>query len=254
MTTNRRLDQIIENINATKEMASVDMASVPYNNQPSVAIAKMDAETRLKALKDEYRQSVADKVATIFLIGSDGAQQDFARLAEEEGETLTVTVDAAFRKMAADVEPSIGAGRQFGSTQANQLVRSLEEVGRAAGVEFMPVPRLMDVVTVKTFEDTVREVRNLVVGQSSKTVGLKYLEYKIADLALEEGFEEKVVPVVITGSTDVRQAHEDMKTIYSGTGVVVTIPEGKKVDKEFVLEAFKRLGDKIAKKQQQTNK
>lgn len=251
----RNLAKILSDLDAVRRQASIDLGQVSVKFKSAQAIVKADAEARLPLIEAEYRDQVKTQVATIFVTGSQENQQAFATLAEAEGETLTVDADEIYKAMAFDVEPSIGAKRQFGGTQLNLLIRALEDAGRKAGVGFLPVPRLLDVETVRTPADTVALIKNMIGSQVAGDLHVRFLETRILEEALAKKYGEKIVPVVITGA-DPAEVVGLQERVFAepptqrreglpGVGIVFDV--GATVNKDSVLEAFTKLRERIAK-------
>jgi len=237
--SNRSLNQILAEMASQTLVANTSLDTVKVANKGSMGIAIADAAANIKVLRQEYATKLSTRVVTIFLSGPISLQETFAKLAEEEGETLTVDSQAIYKKMATDVEPTIGAQRQFGGTQANHLIRSLEEVARAAGAEFLAVPRLQEVMTVNDFDEHVRVIRDMIRTQVGDDLNRRAIEARIIDLALEKRYSEKVIPVVVLGSSPEEAILQEK--IFTGNGIKVALGPDQIVDKEFVLSTFTQI-------------
>lgn len=241
----RNLHKIIQDLEVTTIAAAVDLEALPQRVRPGAAIAKTDAEAKLKTLRGEYRDQVAPRVATIFLIGPEESQKKFAELSEAEGGTLTVDAAAIYTKMATDLEPTIGAQRQFGGTQVNHLIRSMEEIATVAGAEYLPTPRLLEVSIVKTPEDTVTMVKHLIRTQIGDDLNRLWLESRIVSEALRLKYGEKVVPVVVLGASR-QEILELGKSIFSGNSIEVKL--GATVEQKDIIDAFAALKERLKPK------
>lgn len=250
----RPLSSILADLDEARASAGVDLNTIPMKFKAARAIEKADAEARLPTLEAEYKQRLYDRVATIFVVGDPNDQVKFAELAEHEGDTLTLNVDEIYEKVAVDVEPSIGALRQFGGTQLNLMIRGLEDVARKAGVGFIPVPRLLDVGTVKTPAETVAFIKDLIGTQVPAELRARYIEARIVEEALADKVGQKIVPVVIFGA-GLEEAFDLQPQIFSakvdgeqidGTGIVFEV--GATVDKDTVIKAFGELREAVAKR------
>lgn len=242
----KSLNRILEEISVAKVTAEVNLDNVAAKFRPARAIAKNDAETQLKILREEYKSKLGPRVATIILSGIRADQAAFTTIAEAEGETLTIDAEAMYKKMAIDVEPTIGAQRQFGGTQLNHLVRSLEDVGRFAGAGFLPVPRLLDVEIARTPADTIALIKGLIRSQVGDSLNCRYIEACIVEDALACRYGEKIVPVVIAGASE-EEASILKNGIFSGLGI--TFKVGATVDQKTVTQAFDALRERIKKQQ-----
>jgi len=241
-TPSRSIKKIVTELADAKTQSEVNLEAASYKLRPGLAVAKQDAANRLDSLKEEYRLQLGPRTATIFLHGTAAAQTEFAELAVVEGGTLTVDSQEAYRLMAADVELTMGRGRQFGSTQVNILIRCLEDLGRAAGLSHMVVPRLMEVLTVQAGAPMVAVVKEIILTQVGESFNCHYIQARIMEMAMAAGYGEKILPVVLTGA-EKEEAVYLQKNIFSGRGIRVGLDEAVTPEemKKSVLQAFDAL-------------
>ena len=237
----RQLNQITKDIEETTKLAIMDLETAPAKTRAGLYIAKADSEKRLKELQEEYKTQLGPRVATIFVTGDRGGQEAFAKLSAAEGETLTVDAAAMYARMALDVEPTIGASRQFGGTQLNHLVRSLEEVGRTAGVSLLPVPHLLEVLTAKTMYNTMLIIQDLIRTQVGDALNCRYIERQILDAALKSRYGEKVVPVVVLSALTASENAVLQPNVFGGIGITVKLAVDTKIDQDLVRKVFEEL-------------
>ena len=218
-----------------------------------MGIAKGDAVEAVQRLTDEYRRSLGQRLAIIFLEGDVLEQEKFAATSAVEAGALRVHAHDLYRKMATDIEPTIGVQRQFGGTQSGHLIRSMETLAKAAGVEsLLPVPRLLEVATCKDEAAVADVCRQLIRSQVGDGLNCKHLERVIADAAISAGSSTNSVPVVIVG------AQEEIEALEQGIPAVTRIRAivREQVDGKQVLEVFNALkqqlkGNKSKKSAQQ---
>ncbi len=238
----RHIKKVLAELTDAKTRSEVNLDAVKYSLRAGQAIAKQEALNKLEALRNEYRQELEPRVATIFAFGTPEAQLAFAAGAQEEGGTLTVDTQEIYKLMAADVELTMGRGRQFGSTQVNHMIRTMEELGRRAGLSHMVVPRLTEVLTVKDVDAMAAVVKNIILTQVGEQFNARYIMSKILNMALEAGYGEKVLPIVMTGAT-IEEAAFLQKAIFSGKGIKVSLDDdlNPEVVGKAVLQSFAAL-------------
>lgn len=240
----RNLFSILQEMTETAKVAATNLDTVPYKNRASAAIAKNDAETKLKALREEYTAQLRERVLTIFVVGSKEDCAIFTKIATDEADVLSIDADAMYEKMAADVEPTIGAQRMFGGTQLQHLIRSLEQRGREANAGFLPVPRILDVVVVNPPVTTKAVVKDIIVSQIGVDLNARWIEAQIVELAIAAEYGEKFVPVVVT-CENVDDAKVLKPKIFSGRGIGEALD--KPVTVATVQETISRLKESLKK-------
>lgn len=247
----RNLTTVLAEMAEASKVLSIDIINVKQKNRASISIAKTDAEVKMKGLREEYGAQLAERVATIFVVGSKTDCETFSQIAQAETSSIIVSADAMYERIATEIEPTVGAQRMFGGTQLQHLIRSLEDVGREAGAQFLKVPRLLDVVVCKSERNkdgpTVGEVvKDIVVSQVGVELNAKWLQAGITSEAIAEEYDGRVVSVIVLCQT-IEDAKAIKPLLFSGFGIGVTLDEGK-VDLATVQKAFEQLKEKLAKK------
>jgi hypothetical protein len=247
---NAQLTNLLEGIKAAKADADLDIDLYPMKVRASKAIAKADGTKHLEALKKEYGQEVSARAAVILTTGTPAAQAAFLAAAKEIGGPTLLTASAltAYTKMATDVEPTIGSEREFAGTQLGHLLRSLEAVGRDSGSSFLKTPTLIDgVFIVRTFDDLVTGIRDLLLPQVGPVLNRDFLQTTIFSQALDLGLTASTAPVIITDASPM-EIEFFSSNLFNGVGIVVDLPDDvSKIDEKFVVATFDAL--KAAKKQ-----
>lgn len=247
---NTQLTKLLADIQVARQDADLNIDLYPMKVRASKAIAKADGIKRLEALKAEYRREVSNRAAVILTTGSPAAQLAFLSAAQEIGGPTLLRASALtpYVKMATDIEPTIGSEREFAGTQLGHLLRSLEEVGRQAGSSFLKTPTLQEgVFIVRTFNDLVTGVRDLLLPQVGPVLNRDFLQTTIVDQALSLEFSASTAPVIITDASPLEIEFFSTQ-LFSGIGIVVNLPEDvSKIDEKYVVASFDAL--KAAKKQ-----
>jgi hypothetical protein len=250
MASNQQLTTILEDFKAAKANADLDIDMYPMKVRASKSIAKADGARQLDVLKKEYGQEFSNRAAVIMTVGTTDAQNVFLKVAREiAGPTLlSASALESYTKMATDIEPTIGSEREFAGTQLGHLLRSLEAVGRDAGSSFLKTPTLIEgVFIVRTFDDLVTGVRDLLLPQVGAVLNRDYIQTAIVRRALDIGFTASTAPVVVTDASP-KEIEFFSSNLFNGVAIVVNLPEDEsKVDEEFVIATFDKL--KAAKKQ-----
>ncbi len=242
MSNINKMEAVVKELAVVNAAANVDLNTVPQKNRGGIAIAKVNATERLVGIRDEYKKMLAERAFSLFVVGAPEDQKTFARIAEAEGETVTVSAMHLYRRLAFDASPAIGDARQFGSTALGLLVRSIEDVARETGTQrLLQTPLLKDVAIVKTFDDTVNTVRELVLQSMGYEFNKEWIENEAFKSAFAQGRSEKVIPIVLTDSQD--GDLELQSKIFNGKGLLVRVPST--VNRDFVLAQFERIRETL---------
>jgi hypothetical protein len=238
------LVNLLEGIKASQADADVDIDQYPMKYRPAKAIAKADGAKSLEAFKNEYAREFGNRSAVILITGSAAAQQAFMAVAKEIGGTNLLSASAleAYRKMADDVEPTIGREREFAGTQLGHLLRSVEAVGKEAGSSFLKTPTLIDgVFIVRTFDDLVTGIRDLLLPQVGAVLNRDYLQTVLLRQAIEQEFSASTAAIVVTDASP-KEIEFFTTNLFNGVGIVVDLPEDvSKIDNKFVVATFDAL-------------
>lgn len=239
MAMNQQLAKLLTSIKEAKKDSELDIDLYPMKVRPSLSIAKADGSRRLESLVKEYRQEVSQRAAVILTRGPADSQAAFA---VKSTNVIVASALTAYTKMAVEIEPTMGSQREFAGTQLGHLIRAVEAVGREAGSSFLKVPTIQEgVFFVRNFEDLVIGIRDLLLPQLGAGLNRDYLQVTICDKAMELGFKENVVPVIVTDASE-QEVEFFSRYLFSGVGIVVDLPEdAKKVDDEFVTNVFAKL-------------
>ncbi len=244
-----RMEKVLKELSTLNETAKTDLANVPYKNRAGIAIAIAEAQKRLGDISKEYKEMLATRSFTIFTEGALVDQAAFSRIAKEEGEVVVVSTQELYERLAITCDACLGATRQFGGTALNHLIRAIEEVAIESGTgRLTQVPRLRDVAIAKTMADVVAVVREVVLQDTGTDLNKDHIEHLAFKRAFEMGLSEKVIPIVVTNNRD-GSDFGLQERMFTGRGFVVSVPSS--VDKEFVLNTFKRVISEVSKTKKQ---
>lgn len=247
MASDKVLVSMINEIEAVRLEADLDLEQIPLSVRSGFGIRKADGAIKLKELTKKYNDIVSARTATISLSGPTDLQLQFAALAESEGGTLTVDCQAAYIALSERIFPSIGAHGQIGITQISHLVKGLEDIASKTGLFHVNTPNPVDILVVNDMAALVSAVKHLVESQVDSNLGKRYNEAVVLEKALSSQSAERVVPIVITDTYQL--GHSD--SLFGATvDVEVKLVE---VTKEVVLNAFKKLQNQLKSKNNKEN-
>lgn len=245
MAASSELAKLLAATKEAKKTAETDLSLYPEKVHASLYIAKTDATKQLTVLSDSYNREIKARAAVILTRGSAESQDAFrseARRVAGQHAVLAVSALEAYTRMATDVEPTIGREREFAGTQLGHLLRSFEAVGREAGASFLKTPTLKDgVFIVRTFDDLVAGIRNLLLDQVGPALNRDFIQTQIFKQALDIGFKEAVAPVIVTDASP-NEVDFFSNNLFNGVGIVVDLPEDiKEIDEKYVVATFDAL-------------
>ena len=245
MSNVNRMEKVLGELVQLTETANTDLANIPYQNRSGVAMAITDAKLRLATIEVEYKEMLHDRAFTLFVFGPAEEQAKFAAIAAAEGGAVVVSAGALYERLAQAVEPTLGAHRQFGGTALGHLIREIEAAARDSGTDRLTqVPRLRDVAIVKTVDDVAAACKEIVLQDTGTTLNKDYIEHLAFKQAFEQERSGKTIPVVVLGSGP----SDGLEDLFSGRSIDVDVLE---VDKEFVLNTFKRVREEVARAKKQ---
>lgn len=244
-----KMEKVLKELSALSETANTDLNGVPFATRSSMAIAVNEAKKRVEEISKEYKEMLASRSFTIFTEGAQADQATFARIAQEEGEVVVVSSQELYERLAINCDASLGATRQFGGTALNHLIRAVEEVATESGTgRLTTAPRLEDIEIAKTMADVVAVVRSIILKDTGTNLNKDYIEHLAFERAFKMELSVKVIPIVVTNNHD-GSDFSLQERMFTGRGFVVSVPSS--VDKEFVLNTFKRVISEVNKAKKQ---
>ncbi len=234
-----QLQKLIAQIDENQVIASTDLEGYDYKKLPGMTMRVREATEALESLRGSYSEYVTANSFLLFVTGPKDAIEEYVRVAEEEGGTITVSAAGLYRDIAKAVSPSIGDRRQFGVTQLSLLLQELGEIGMRLKIRSIPTPNLEDVANVPTDDDVANQIRDIVRKSSGDLVNTAYLKDSIVQAALEIRYTQVVVPVVITDATA-----EELKTLpelLDTPHLLITLENKESVTTEKIIETFKTI-------------
>lgn len=194
--------ELQEKLKSVREDAAADVDSGPFASRTGRMSRRNAAAAEVPVVEALLREQVKRSAAAIFVGGAEDSVNEFATIAEEEGNAITVHAYSVYQKMASDMWPTLSGG----APTANNIPifgAALQSMGELVGTFVRVNPSLMaDLIgrrfaDVTAFADTLREVIRAAVGTELEVA---FIERTVTDAVLE-GYEQNVVPVVVLGAT-----------------------------------------------------
>lgn len=239
----KTLKELTDEIIETEKWTKIDLEAVDRRVLPGVTCTVNDAKERIGAMKKEYFGRIAELTIGIFVLGEKAA--DFAKVAEEEGNTLTVNAAAMYERFATMIEPVIADSREFGITAFSRLTQGLTDVGHELDLKAMDMPKFKD-GKVKTHAALVTHIRNIVRAALGDDLNRLYVSDFIQKQAYEKKFKGSAYPIVFIGLADADEAKGLEGSVAKfGTRIFTSTNQ---VTKEEVLEVFKAVKTRLKAK------
>ena len=188
------LSTLMKEYQETKRIDTEDISMVSFKVRPGREAAKRTAEQRLESLASRYTELLRKAAFGIFVTGPGSIE--FAKIANGEGESLTVDAEALYQRFAAAIEPTIGFTHQFGTQQLLVLLQQLREIGTELNLRDVDVPRGIESQIVPTTRALVTFLKKF-VENTNPTLNVLYMEKQAFDSAVFNESTGVVVPVVV---------------------------------------------------------
>lgn len=239
-----KLEEALKTYNDTKALAGINLDEVPSRFRGGKEAQKREAETALDNLRTQYENALQESAFGLMVTGA--AREEFAKIASEEAEVLSVDADELYRRLVDRVEPSMGGNREFGVSQYSLLIQELRAVGMELDVVSMPSPQWQESVNVGTGPGLAKHVRSMVDSSVGLDLISLYVRRQILDAGLKAGADKSTVPVVVRGES--LDPNLSLRLFKDGRSLSVDT-SATEVTKESILETFSKV-----KKQLKTNK
>ena len=239
----KRLDELMEQIKATEQTANLDVEGMSWQTRPGLEMAKREAKDKLEVLLKNYNSWIQEATVGIFVLGP-GAEK-FAKISSGESEQIiTVQADGLYRKLAEAAEPALGKARDWNTNAHAMMLRTIGDIAKDLEVRNFLSPGYRDVANLKTTEDVVEHVRNLVRATLGDDLNRISLNKEISKKALASRYTNSVLPVIVIGLSGNEEA-VGLESICFRFGTKISV--GEDVTREFVLETFGEVKKKIRK-------
>jgi hypothetical protein len=241
----KELDKLVGEILETEKMANVDPESFDWRARPSITNTKREAQARLADLKKKYEKAIVGSTVSIFALGDKA--DEFAAAAVEESKTPIIVLDADefYKKISTRVEATLGARREFGTTQMVLIVRGLTDMAEELGIGSFDSPKFVPSGVLPDSAAVLGHVRTVVRTTLGDEFNRIYLMKEIIQRALASRYTNSVLPVIIKGLEGDDEI-TGLRSITARFGARVVASEA--VTQEFVLGVFKEVQEKIKSK------
>lgn len=242
---NLSTEELVSTIKSLEETANFELDAAPYHVRGGFAIAAQDARTQLAKLKPEYRtRLLANSVA--FVVTGPKVDAYAAEAVKTAPSLFVLEAGEMYEVIARQIEPTIGASREFTIHQFTGFMSLLRSVAREIGAsQSIQQPLLEFSAIVPTREDLVAHVTYLVRQSVGHGFASLWLGNQIIEKALATGFNGTVLGAVIINRSDDSLDQELAQTF--ATRVEVSTEEDTEITNEFVIKTFE-LAKKIKSK------
>ncbi len=225
------LDRVIEEVKAAERDSKIDLDSANWKVRGGLAMRKRQGEENLPRLQEKYCSVVKPRAFAIFATGPFAEQ--FAMIAQTEGDVVVARADTVYRKLAKDVWDSMShrAG-EFTSNESAALLTSLRHLGVDLGLTSLSVVRTPGSHHIASEEALVSFLRDTIrASGNGDDLNRLCIEQEAAKAALAIRYNNAVVPVIVLASTKAeREAFKASKSLFGGTTFVINIDEEPTVE------------------------
>lgn len=234
----RTTEDILKELQITKKLAETDLDLVKPNVRSGHEMAKRDAADRLPRLFREYVEVLFKGARALFPNGSPKNVEKYVQVARAEGGVGVVTVDGGelYKKIAWEIEPSIGQSRDFGVTQLQLLMALVKQISYDVSFKDPVPPVLNELRACTTFDDLVDYVRERIEAAMSDNLLVAFTQFKVADAACAAGFDGNILPVVVTGTSS--QDRAALAHLFEASSSF-DLDTAEAIDSKFVISTFK---------------
>ncbi len=189
--------KIIADIRACRDLLAVAIEDVQVKFRAGHEIRRRQAQEDLVALHSALLEAtVPSRLVAIFATGPDAVVAAAGEVVKEGG--IVLKADAIWRRIAAEVEPSFGPQRQWGSAQWHLMMQATAEIARELGYEAMTSLPMENEVVVDTAADVADYARTLVSASPDiSDFQIRYCRAEILGRVVTDDLGAATVPVVV---------------------------------------------------------
>jgi hypothetical protein len=238
--------ELLKMLLSHEEVAGTDLDLIDPRVRPGWSLAVADAKHRLLTLRKDWKNSVLSHALAIFIMGDSDKAKEFSRIAEEEGNTITLDSDYIYRDIANDIEPLFGPTRQFRPEHLSKLVGLVKLWFEKYGVlKFDPV-KVNDFPILNTTADIVVFIKQILRESVGDSLTAMYLGEELAEKAKTIKFNGGTLPVVVLNVTD--EEVMGLSGMFSKVGATVNI-KNEEITTDLVFKVFKQAKKKLKEKE-----
>jgi hypothetical protein len=237
-------ETLASEIQRCRKLVEMNPDDYPPNNRAAWAISVRQAKDSLADLRKEYVNRLQNQSITVILTGPPEAQRAFSMLAGEKGVKLRADVESLYEKLAQRVLPSLGAHREWGTTQHGLTIQYALNEAVDLGFQEMQhntgLPFTAEVLG--SARDAYEIVQETITGRLGYDLPRAYARKQLIDIAEREGLApggDRPFGVVITGAQTAEEAAALLQAWPTAASEVVTLEDVP--TKDFVVQTFRRL-------------
>ena len=234
---------LLSSIEETRKNANISLEGRDPRTLVGAETLKNVATAALPGLIAQYSAAIRVRAVGFLPTGPEDLVEQFAKIALDEGQTLTVAPLALAGRLADVVEPALGSGRQFTSSELMLVVSEIRAIEKEIDYEGPPVrlDGLPGITYVTNHEASVAFIWQLLWQSGNGPFVIEYARFLVTQAALKACYNSFVVPVVVVGLAP--QEAGLLGAGVFGTKFVVVPLDGDPttpvvVDREFVLKTF----------------
>lgn len=196
------------------------------------------AEARLanERLLGEFKQEALANSVVMFVYGNNDAVNTFVDIAKSEATVFAVWADGLYRNIATVLEDDIRSNARYLVTgHLIEVVNRITDYARTHGMLSFNRIVVESDISVPTFEDTVRVIKNKVCQNNGDVFTRLWVTEDFSNQLIESQYKGNVVPVIVV----VENEAEAMKLspVFAKNGGIYDL-NTTEVDKKFVLDVF----------------
>ena len=244
--TERNLENILGDLDATKKMASINPDEPQYaRTRAGIQTAVMQAQGKVEALKTEYGATVQKNGVAIFLYGPPDKTQEFAALVSGMGEAVVIDGAELYKRIADRIEPAIGRDRSINAEHVAMMHRALGEISKEISVWLSRVVSFSTQNVVKDGAATLEYVRNSIRNELGDELNSTYLKSVLAREALKIRYMGYVAPVIILNVTP--EESVGLGLLFGKGRSNVEIAADDVINEDYIKKSFKGVQKNIKK-------
>lgn len=249
--TKDEIINLLDDLNRTRAVATMNRSDIPPNARSSWEINIRQAQDSLLQLEADYVAALQDDSVVVALVGEGKDAWEFARIAKEEGVPLVVDIGDFYWAIAQRVEQTLSKDRTWGVSQHALTI----ELALNNAVDLGMKNTVHD--TMQSFSsscvpaqvDTMNMVRSTIRSRLGDDIQAMYVRKVFRESALNQQLvTEKLIGVLIVGSRDAAEATELKKAWPTALSSVVPTPSNPTTEQ--VVKVFQKAKKSSQKKQQ----
>jgi hypothetical protein len=243
--------KLLEKYDDAMKTLAIDIIDVPQETRPAMMMRQRECRDEVVTLMDSYTELLRGNAFIIFPQGEPADIDTFIRLAGEEADTISISAETLYARLATFVEDSMGTRRQFGITQLGLLIDGVTQIARELKLSNLKSPTITDVEVCSSRDSLIQTVRRIVRAAAGDDINKAFVARQLTEKAREIRYTQNITPVIISDVKD--DELESLGDLFSGVSFKVPVSPG--MNSEKVLEAMTDIRKRLkALKSTPTNK